>query len=493
MPSTITKAQAQTAAYRAAVHQVARRMLAARPRLVPTFREFLAWWHCIDREGGGDFVLGEDLWESQEQITVLADGGVCRMAIIKAGKLGITEIAAAYDAYRGIYGPPWARVHLFSQTMEDAAGLLEMVRYGVALLPARFGRIASQSRGGDTHRSLRFLTSLGDLRTWHAYAAREHVSIAQSAIHAHVDELAHMQFGAGLWNGVITTIPDGGTLWALSRGAGAEDQMATLWSSLVPEGVEYQDAHAVALARVAGGDRTAMVPVFQPYSMRPGRTPEWRAQQAATMTAPGLAHYAPETPDDALMGDADAVFVDIGAYDALEVAPPLGEGERTPLVLAADAGIRSDHFAIVGVTRDPARPELAMPRIASEWVPPVDFDEVRAWVRALAQQHNVVQVTYDPYQLEDMAQSFADSIWWAPFDQGKKRAIADKALRDAIIQRRTRRLDHDALRQHIANAGIKTSRDDGALRIVKRSPTKKVDLAVAFSMALYACTNDLNL
>jgi phage terminase large subunit-like protein len=64
----------------------------------------------------------------------------------------------------------------------------------------------------------------------------------------------------------------------------------------------------------------------------------------------------------------------------------------------------------------------------------------------------------------------------------------DKTLYDLI---RDRRVSHDGnadLRQHIANANAKLEKDqDSKLRIVKKTQSRKIDLAVALSMACWEC------
>ena len=68
------------------------------------------------------------------------------------------------------------------------------------------------------------------------------------------------------------------------------------------------------------------------------------------------------------------------------------------------------------------------------------------------------------------------------FNQSKDRLVADKQLQDLIMSRRIAHDGNPMLRQHIDNANIKKGGVDG-VRIVKRSPSLKVDAAVALSMA----------
>lgn len=468
-----------------------------------SFRSFLSRWEFSSREGSGRHNLGAALWPSQDQvIRLIDDQHVHRLCTLKGGKLGVTEIHVPLLAWIGLTQTDSdARIHFFSGTGDDASSLLDMLRVGIWALPRAWGyRVAAEERYGDTTRSLKVRCPDGGIRSFWSYAPRKTASISESAVVVMIDELAHMQFGRDVYNSVVTTVPDAGWLFVLSRGHGADNQMADLWLTLVGEDLgmaTYEAAHARSLARVTDDPRV-MVPLFQPYTMRPGRDEAWRLGQSETMTPAGLRWYAPETPQDAMAGDVDTEFVAVEQWDALEEIGPMIDGDRTPMVIALDAGIRSDHFALVAGTRHPDRHDEVAIRYVREWIPNprVDFDEVRAEIRALAARHNVVCVTYDPYQLEDMAQEMGRESYWETFEQGKRRLLADKALRDVITQRRLARPPRDSdanrvLRASVQSAGIKTGAEDGTLRIVKRA-AGKIDALVALAMMSAVC-KELNL
>jgi phage terminase large subunit-like protein len=69
-----------------------------------------------------------------------------------------------------------------------------------------------------------------------------------------------------------------------------------------------------------------------------------------------------------------------------------------------------------------------------------------------------------------------------PFNQGVPRLIADKNLLDLIVKKLIVHDGNPQLRTHIDNADKKVDQDR-KLRIVKRTQSLKVDLAVALSMA----------
>lgn len=178
--------------------------------------------------------------------------------------------------------------------------------------------------------------------------------------------------------------------------------------------------------------------------------------------------------------------------------PPLGS--REPLVIALDAGVTHDNFALVGVSRHPLRTADVALRFAMKWVPekgkPLDFDGTpdqpgpARVIKWLKKNYNVIMVTYDPYQLHYMATQLEKShtVWMSAFDQGKDRLQSDKQLYDLIVHKR---LAHDGtygdVRDHLNNANKKFNREDSSYRIIKRTREQPIDLAVALSMATARC------
>lgn len=181
-----------------------------------------------------------------------------------------------------------------------------------------------------------------------------------------------------------------------------------------------------------------------------------------------------------------------------ETLPPLDK--REAMVLAADAGVSNDHFGLVGVTRHPdkARHDQAACRYAQEWKAPpggqVNFRDPETEIRRLCAEFNVVQFCFDPYQLVDMAQRLRAEgiVWVSEFGQVAERLEADKMLLDLVMNKRLAHDGNEALRAAVDNADRKPDPETRKLRIVKRDASRKVDLAVALSMACYRTLN-LNL
>ncbi len=185
-------------------------------------------------------------------------------------------------------------------------------------------------------------------------------------------------------------------------------------------------------------------------------------------------------------------FIDIAWWDACkgEVKPL---SRQTPVVIAADAGVSNDCFAIVAVYRE--KDHLFVP-YSRVWYPPKggkilfsnpqDFNDLstpEGELRRLLHACYPLSVTYDAYQLHDMMSRLAVefAIPFHEFNQGADRLEADKALYDRIQQRHITHNGDPDLREHVQNANRKS--DGDKLRIVKRADPMKIDACVALSMS----------
>jgi terminase large subunit-like protein len=248
---------------------------------------------------------------------------------------------------------------------------------------------------------------------------------------------------------------------------------------------------------------------FEALYQRGGELREWASWQRPTDDNPVIAPDEIAAMRDELGArlaaqELDAEFIDdagverflpsMTLWDACRLdLPPLDP--RQPLVLALDAAVSGDTFALIGVTRNPARPDDVLVRLVLAWEPngqPLDYTAIEAELRQLLATHNVVQICYDPYQLHQMAQRLGDTVWCEPFSQAGERLEADRGLLDTIVRRGIGQDGDARLRQHLDNADRKIDTDGRKLRIVKRTPSGKIDLAVALSMACHRAL-ELNL
>jgi phage terminase large subunit-like protein len=190
---------------------------------------------------------------------------------------------------------------------------------------------------------------------------------------------------------------------------------------------------------------------------------------------------------------AESSFIPIEWWDTCNNPLPLKPGEKTPLIIGLDAAVSGDCFGLVVVSRDPLNPKEGIAvRACRLWTPPkggkIDFLGPETAVREFCKLYNVVECTYDPYQLHDLATRLSkDGVTWMnPFDQTKERMEADKQLYDLIVQKRIRHDGNPDLREHITNANSKQSKDtESRFRIVKKSESRHIDLVICLSMSSF--------
>lgn len=186
-------------------------------------------------------------------------------------------------------------------------------------------------------------------------------------------------------------------------------------------------------------------------------------------------------------------FIQIIWWDACaESLPPLTKNE--PMVIALDAAkggessTLADCFAMVGVTRHPGNKQNVAVRYCGIWQPEpgqlLDYGPIKEELKRLCREFSVIEVCYDPYQLHDTATEMkrAGVALFKEFNQGKDRLVADKQLQNLIAGRRVAHDGNPLLRQHIDNSYVKKYGEEG-IRIVKRTPSLKIDGTISLSMS----------
>lgn len=185
-----------------------------------------------------------------------------------------------------------------------------------------------------------------------------------------------------------------------------------------------------------------------------------------------------------------SAFVDAIWWDNCKEVLPVIDA-RTPQILAVDAGVSSDCFAILAVTRHDKRYAY---RAVKVFEPPkggkLDFTGVGSpdeYLRNYVSSNNVLELVFDPYQLHSLMTEYRQQrvVRTYEFNQGTDRLLADKAFRDGIMDRSVMHDGDVILRANVLNANAKTEGNDSKLRLVKRSDSLKIDAAVCASMCLY--------
>lgn len=168
------------------------------------------------------------------------------------------------------------------------------------------------------------------------------------------------------------------------------------------------------------------------------------------------------------------------------------------MVIAVDAGISSDTFAVWMGCRHPIFKDHIMRIYSQKWEAKngvIDFQGTKdapgpeMEIRRLIKEYNVVWLTYDQYQLHDMMQRFKKEGLTVikKFGQENLRLISDTQLRTLVRERRYWYKGVSPEREHFqnANAEVNSGKSDNKLRIVKRVDNLKIDLCVAASMGCY--------
>lgn len=172
-------------------------------------------------------------------------------------------------------------------------------------------------------------------------------------------------------------------------------------------------------------------------------------------------------------------------------------GDRTPLVLGADASVTGDCTALTAWSRhpNPARHQELAQRYIKIWTPtrehPMDYTlTIEAEIRRLCAEYNVVELAYDPFQLHKLGTDLTrEAVCWArPFGQGIDREKGDYLFYTMVRDKQLEHIVDDEMSQHFANAGVKmAAQEDTKLRIVKRLKDRPIDAVVASSMACMEC------
>lgn len=201
-----------------------------------------------------------------------------------------------------------------------------------------------------------------------------------------------------------------------------------------------------------------------------------------------------------------------------EELPPLNKYE--PMIIALDAATgreagSSDCFALTCITRHPDRARIddtCAVRFHRTWQAPprgkIDFqgsktdpgpervlldfcgyelEEDGRLVSYPDRRYNVLSVVYDPSELHDMSTRLtkANIVAFHAMGQTAKRMEADRQLLNLIQHRRIAHNGDPELRMHILNADRRLDSTGKKLRIVKRSNSQRIDLAIAMSMGTH--------
>lgn len=270
-------------------------------RCATSFTHFLRYWKFLDQETGVQRILGEELWDGQEQL-VEAMENVPKLFAFKARKLGFTTLEEAYDGWVARFRDKNARVHLFSRRDDAARELLEAVKYGLDRLPEWMKlpyakaptTLELRLRGEDED----------DTRIVKSYPTSEETAVEATCTHGHVDEWARMRNPRLVWQAIEPSMA--GSCHIITTGRGPVNFSSVFWRQCM------------------AGD-TDFVPIFVDALARPDRDWEWLEQKRKGASRQHVAQEYPMRWEDAMIGDGDLMFssVDVDkAGDGFGPSPP---------------------------------------------------------------------------------------------------------------------------------------------------------------------------
>ena len=258
-----------------------------------SFQHFLTYWRFRNRETGEERSFAT-VWRGQADLADAMEDYPWLFAL-KAGKLGFSELACAYDGWVARFGHANARVHLFSYSGDSARDIFEWVRYGLEHLPEWMRLpVVNDEAGADNSRSLKLYAGQDDVRRIIAYNTGRVISIDQTCNHAHLDEFARWP-SEEMWAAIQSTIAPHGSCHIITRGRGPN------YAAKV-----YDNAKRGIVTSQSG---QVMRAFFAPYDQRPGRDEAWLAKQAASFgRQSAIWQFAPRTDREALQGDDTYVY-----------------------------------------------------------------------------------------------------------------------------------------------------------------------------------------
>lgn len=300
-------------------------------KVATDFREWLNYWHFLDQETGQTRILGEVLWEAQEEF-VRQTKEHSWIFFLKARKLGETTIECAYDAWVMRFRDVNARVHLFSRREKAAQELLAAVKFGLERLPDWMRLPVDKA----TTNEYELRAGPEDRRLAVVYPADKETAVEATCTHGHVDEWARMGNPRKVWQAIEPSMA--GSCHIVTTGLGPANYSSTFWRRCMAKDVADKRGRP-------------MYACFIGVLNRPDRNPAWVEAKKRGVDEVEFRQEYPMTWEDALSGGGQYVFkaVDMKAAgtDFRGLCPAV-KGRK--YVKAWDIGRHQD--AAVGIVLD---------------------------------------------------------------------------------------------------------------------------------------------
>jgi len=263
---------------------------------------------------------------------------------------------------------------------------------------------------------------------------------------------------------------------------GGSPILEPLWDTAVNKGRKLPEEN-MAGAEVYVNDAAKILAVWVTKHLFPWQTQEYYTSEAGILVSNEYARI-----HDNKWVDALTAFIPVEWWTACKTSYPMEPGEQ--MIIGVDAATTSDCFAIVMLSRrEMDGTSHIYIHYCRVWYPPkggeIDYDECEKELKRLINEYNVLEVSYDAYQLVSMMQRLRTNefVNARAFSQGNDRLIADKRLYDTIKARQIHHQGEPDLAAHMSHAAAEIDKHDSKLRIVKPPSGEKIDSVVATSMA----------
>lgn len=159
---------------------------------------------------------------------------------------------------------------------------------------------------------------------------------------------------------------------------------------------------------------------------------------------------------------------------------------RIPIWVGLDVGYRNDYTAICSIGKDDDKYFLVDHKI---YIPTeteeMQFDDVKRYIIELDKLYDIQGVDFDPYQAIQLSQDLRkEDINMVELPQTQSNCIAfSQCLFNLIKNKGIGFYQSEEIRLSLINCKVVYS--NRGWRIVKKSGTKKIDLAIALAMASY--------
>jgi len=158
---------------------------------------------------------------------------------------------------------------------------------------------------------------------------------------------------------------------------------------------------------------------------------------------------------------------------------------KIPVWLGLDIGYRNDYTAICCVGKSENKIFLVDHKIYIPEKEDLQFDDVKRYILNLKELYSIRSISFDPFQAIQLSQDLKkENINMVELPQTQLNCIAfSQCLFDLIKSQKISFYQSEEIRESLLHCKVVYS--SRGWRIVKKSGTKKIDLAIALGMACY--------